>query len=269
MPHYDEWFLEIVAHYRALGFFVAPPFAGLSDIECQRLIEQQYPNWFAEQFQQSSKTGNTLFRLERFLVESDRSRVWTTDQEGVYGNSNFYAESLGSLAAISQGALQPDNVREVWEHVDGETSCVIGVSFERAGTPAHVWINQHGDFANSAWLEMVNDLCGFRDPRFRLYADSQDWSVIFQTEQEAAALTARHWPMHVCDDSAGMLRAPLNDDRLRAGECDRGLYWQRGKFRYCQGDFDGAWADWRIAEQLGLPELHRRIAEFTRKQEPL
>ncbi|QOV89917.1 hypothetical protein [Humisphaera borealis] len=263
MATYDEWFLGIVAYYRPLGFFVSPPFAGLSDLQCQRLIEQKHPNWFADQFLNPRVTGNSLKSLEDFIVQMDRSRVWTTDQEGVYESCGFYAQSIKSLAAIARGAFKPQDVSETWEEADGR-EFVIRVGFELAGTPMHLWINRCGDFANSGWIDMVNQVCGYRDPRFRLYPDSQDWRVIFQTDGDAAAMATRHWPTSNFDSISGIISYPPSDGAILRYKRDRWLYWHRGVFRYRIGDVAGAWDDWLLAEKLGFPDLYRRCDELTR-----
>ena len=264
--NYDDWFLEIVAFYRQFEFFVDAEFHGLSDEQCKSLIEGQHPNWFESQFEMSSIAGqyNHRFTLEKFIVATDRKRIWSTDSESVYGDSNFYANGLTALAGISRNLFQPLRAIECWlENDDTNAEQLIHVKFHVRGIEHNFWLTRQSDFANQSFLTAVNEIVEHTGYQFRLYGGDQDWFIAFQNDGDVARFLKRGYSLRPTDDKCGLLQYPEKKS------CSSGphtfescLYAHRGFFRYNCGDADGSWDDFRIATELGEPDIYERVSKL-------
>ena len=238
--NYDKWFLEIIAFYRRLEFFLEEPFNGLTDLQCKELIESRYPCWFRERYQSTSSDDA---RDERFLLEScilaeDRRRVWKSDAEWVYGDTHFYREAVVQLGNISRNVFHPENAAEHWDRFTEEhrERIVIHTAFDVRGSSHHCWITRDSsDFANPGFVAAVNRIIERTGQQFRNFGDSQDWFVVCQTDAETSAMLHRGYSVGPQGMCSGLLQYPDSGPADAPQAVDRWLYAQRGLLRYAAG----------------------------------
>ncbi len=273
---YRDWFVEMIRFYRRLGLFADGPFHGLSDLECKQQIEGDHGTRCCNYFQNAITSSNRelqLLNLETVLIAQDKSRVWAFDCETVHRGEQFYQNAISSLEQISRGTFHPDNACEEWIEGDlglgGGLEKIIHVTFELNTMKQHIWIRGWGDFAHPGFILAVNRLTNSSGRAFRIWGDSQDWTVICQSDIEAGAMADRG---HKCRETAGgggVITFPDTNPVPVVESNDRWLYVRRGLFKYDCGDFDGAWQDWSQASKMGVPEqLYSKLSAILEMKPP-
>lgn len=271
---YHDWCIDTIRFYRGLDLFTDGPFHGLSDAECQQLIEGEHATWYFNFFREATRAGKRfreLGDLEMVMIAKDESRVWALDSESVYRGEQFYRDAISKLKQISRGTFHPQNASEEWIESDlgvgGGLEQIIHVTFDLEGVKQHIWIVGWGDFAHPGFIFAINRLSSSSDQQFRIFGDDQDWTVICQTDAEVAAMVDRG---HKCREMAGrggLITYPDTDSIPVVDPQDRWLYVRRGFFKYDSGEFDGAWQDFSRASKLGVPELlYSKLAEIIKPE---
>ena len=125
-------------------------------------------------------------RADMIVLAVDKTRVWAGDPVRVYRGADAYVETLHEWAAISRGALAPEDITETWRSDDGP----VEITFTLGGA-RHllVHLDGHDDYLNMGIIREINRLIEPSGYRFTI-ADASGLSqqVIVLTSDEQAQL---------------------------------------------------------------------------------
>jgi len=182
-PASKESIEERVAALRAIGLFADRP--DLADAALAAEVEAGITDVWGD----TLEPGDPL--LDLIVAQEDQQRVWWQDLEAdVLDGNDVYVETLQGLAAISQGAFEPEGVRESWASGEGPVTVTFSLGEDSQEiTPAYL-----EDWIDPGILVRINELIAPAGRRFELYkAIDQTAFVMALTDAERQGLEARGW----------------------------------------------------------------------------
>jgi tetratricopeptide (TPR) repeat protein len=179
MTNYPDWYISKIKQFVNIGFFGGTNDNSLKAI-AERIIKESEKSYF----------GNILdlkenSHLEQILVSYDRKRVWFVEDWLSYGLSqdNFYANVFAHLSEISEGILNPKNIKiEECGYCDGRDKRLT-VCFQLKEKAFNVNFCTDGTVLTLKFLEEINEFLVPQKCSFEYIFDVYGLGFIFFLNQ--------------------------------------------------------------------------------------
>ena len=182
-PASTETIEERVAALRAIGLFADRP-----ELEVAALAAKVEAG-IADVWGDTLEPDDPL--LDLIVAQEDQQRVWWQDLEAdVLDGNDVYVETLQGLAAISQGAFEPEDIREDWASGEGPAT----ITFSLGGAAHEITPAYLEDWIDPGILVPINELIASAGWRFELYKSFDQTALVMAlTDAERQGLEARGW----------------------------------------------------------------------------
>jgi hypothetical protein len=179
----DQTIGQRVAALRDLGLFADRPDLSNED------ITQRVEATLDEMHGGDLRPDDPL--LELVVAALDESRVWWGDLEADVGaGSEAYVTTLEQWAAISDGAFEPEDLRETWDSPEGP----VTVGFTLGGEHVELRPEYLEDWLDPRIVTPINARIAASGRQFGLFqAFDQSLFLMALTSDERRALEARGW----------------------------------------------------------------------------
>jgi len=183
VPPASAWTLQTVTALRRIGFFATWPG---SDAEVAAELDDRRRATTGAPFDPT----DVWSELE--LAAEDTARVWWCDTESeVTPGAQAYVTAIGQWAAISQGALVPEQVEEAWDQPAGQVR--IGVRLD--GVTHQLVAHVIDDYLDVSLIDQLNELLADRGVAFQqLTTGDQTAYLLAVSPEQHHALNERRWP---------------------------------------------------------------------------
>lgn len=179
----DERLADAVAYYTSAGYFKEKRNDGKSWTSA---LEE----WYAEDYKGSDfdlfdpQSGYGLF-ADLYLLKNDKARARLKDTEADVADGNqVYVETLKEWAAISRGAFQPTDIKEIWRTEYGP----VILEFQLNGEKITLYPQYMNDFMDVNILGKINELIRNTGYQFEMVILDQNVLVTVLTQEEKKRL---------------------------------------------------------------------------------